>query len=372
MSVKLQLLGDVSLDGLYCCPQNHQAFSDNCAMVRELLGECDYRVANWEAPICGNGEFNTAKKIRLATTWEAAESLLPLGITIATLANNHTFDCGTSGFLRTCEFFAKNAIKHLGAANTAEEAGRPLLFEKNGISFALLNYASTESCPPLPSGCDVHFNFFPDEAHVLNEIRTWKSQVDHVLVGLHWGHRDHLECPPPQMRKFGRSMIESGASLVFGGQFHILQGYEMWRKGCIMYALGNYCFSPVGMSCGDAFWISHPLTRKVGIASVEFDKTGIAAVAWHYLQQPQNSLLLVEDQAPQRRRRHLSRIGELKKSDRAYRRLYQLNVFKWDIIDYISMYGGVWKALTRLRFKHLRKILGWIGGQSLRPSRNSE
>jgi len=162
------------------------------------------------------------------------------------------------------------------------------------------------------------------------------------------------------MRVFGKAMVKVGASLVFGGQFHFLQGYEKWRKGCIIYALGNYCFSPIGMSCGDTSWICHPLSRKVGIACVEFDKTGICAVAWHYLQQPSNSLLLSEDRSPQRGRSHQSRVAQMKRSDWVYRRLYQMNVFKWDLIDYISMHGGIWKALTTLRFRHLRKLGIWI------------
>lgn len=363
---RLQFLGDISLDGLYCCPQNHQAFTDNCLVVREVLGACDHRIANWEAPIAGNGECNTEKKIRLATTWEAAESILPLGITVATLANNHAFDCGTSGFLRTCEFFRKHGIMHVGAGMTAEAASKPLLFEVHGISFALFNYCGEETRPSLPATCPVHFNLVKTKGGVVSKVSDWKGKVDHVLVGLHWGHRDNLECPPPSMRRFARSIIDAGASLVYGGQFHIMQGYETWESGCILYALGNYCFSPVGMSCGDTSWTGHPLSRKVGVACLDFHKTGPAGIAWRYFQQPEGSLLLFEDPSLGRRRSHLSRAAQLKRTEVAYRAIHRMNVVKWDVIDYIHMYGGVWRAVKRLRLRHVRRFLAWVGGRSLR------
>jgi hypothetical protein len=356
MSVSLQLLGDVSLDGLYCSPQNHRDFSDNCRLIGEVLGECDYRIANWEAPINGDGETMSSKRIRLATTWDAAEAFLPLGVNIVTLANNHVFDSCASGFVRTREFLDKNGIQHLGAGMTPAEAEKPLLLEKNGISFVLLNYASTEACPPLPESFDGRLNFL-DEERVLRDIRMWKSKVDHVIVGLHWGHRDHIECPPPAMRTFGKAMIENGARLLYGGQFHFLLGYEMWKKGCIIYSLGNYCFSPVGMSCGNEYWAGPPLERQVGVACLSFDKNGITSLEWKYFRQGEKSLLLREDTGAERRRRHMSLCADLKKDDRKYSKIYRANVRKWDFIDYVRSKGGWWNAALSARPRHFRAVL---------------
>ena len=361
MTVLIQFLGDISLDGLYCDPQNHEAVGANAAVVSGVLGSCDFRIANWESPLVGNGETNRLKRIRLATTWRAAKAILPLGLNAVTLANNHTFDCGSSGYRSTCRFLGTHGILYLGAGLKEEEARMPLRFERDGISFVLLNFVGEETCPHIPEGSGQFLNVLQEE-RVLSEVRSWKAETDHVLVGLHWGDRDVIEHPSPSMRQFGRSLAEAGASVVFGGQTHVVLGSEMWRGGVVIYSLGNYCCSPVGLSCGDAQRTPHPLTKKGAVASIRFAKNAVERVSWKYVRQSERSLFIEEDTSDRVRQRHAELSRALTLDERAFLRVYRWNTRKWSIHAHLDAHGGWWGAIAGLRWRHplwvCRRIFG--------------
>ena len=61
-------------------------------------------------------------------------------ITVANLANNHIFDCGSEGVKETKRVLAKNSILSLGAGQNLHEACEPLFVQIKGLRLAFVSY----------------------------------------------------------------------------------------------------------------------------------------------------------------------------------------------------------------------------------------
>lgn len=256
--VIVQCVGDIALNGGYCEPQKQKSLSECLAQLAADLGPCDLRVGNWESPLWGDGGVNVLKSPRLCTTRDAAESILPFGLDVALLANNHAYDCLEKGFENTVRFFDENGIRWLGAGRSPEEASRPLILERGGCRLALLNCVALDTHPSIPPNAGVYVNVF-DEARVLADVGAMKEQVDHVLLFLHWG-RDWTSYPTLAQRRFARNAIEAGVTLVVGHHAHFLQGHEAWRNGYVFYGLGNFLFDRIAPD--------HPLPDAASLTAV--------------------------------------------------------------------------------------------------------
>ena len=63
------------------------------------------------------------------------------------------------------------------------------------------------------------------------------ARADYVVVLLHAG-TEYVATPSGRQRKFARSAIEA----VIGHHPHVLQPWERYRDGLILYSLGNFVF----------------------------------------------------------------------------------------------------------------------------------
>ena len=52
--LRLQFLGDLSLDGLYCDPQHHQGLRENLQWINKISNGTDFRILNWESQLWGD------------------------------------------------------------------------------------------------------------------------------------------------------------------------------------------------------------------------------------------------------------------------------------------------------------------------------
>lgn len=353
----LHFFGDISLDGIYCEPQQHAVLSQNMQYIDSFLKPSDYRIANWESMIWGNGEVNELKTPRLCTTKQAASAMLPLKIDLALLANNHVFDNGLSGFKNTVDFFEENNIKHIGASCSTRNI-EPHLFNVNGISFAIFNFVGQETHPHLPDNCPVFLNFFDydNPEFVYKQINKYKNNVDHVIVSLHWGEHEHSRYPQERQRKFARNLIDNAAvSLVVGHHVHCLQGYEAYRNGFIAYSLGNFIFSPQLTIPGRIDSYRTADTKKIGILGITFSKKKIENTKWHYFKQDRNGLLLFADETNKTEKQHLNICKPLRK--KSIDKTYKIEQKVKNIRNAISKNGGIVATLLNLKFRHLKTLL---------------
>ncbi len=355
--MKVQIFGDISLDGLYCDPQQHSLLSSNMEFISKKIGTADLRIGGWESPLWGNGAINSLKYPRLTTSIEAASSIMPLNFNLAILANNHIYDNGLAGYRNTVDFFERNSIDYIGANDDALLVNKNFIFEKNGISIGILAYVGHETNPNLPDDCPVYLNFIEYD-RVISEIRELKKKVDRVLLLLHWGRVELVRIPDAAQRQMARAFIDEGADIIVGSHVHTLQGWEKWNNGIICYSIGNFIFSPHLVLPGRIDSLRPLDTRRIGIPEFDIQKDSIT-LRWHYLKKGSYDLLLQEDKdgSVEYFHKRLNRV--LLKSDRGLNTSYQFERTKSLLRSFVSKNGGVIKAILSIRikqFKLLRKI----------------
>ncbi len=354
--MKIQLFGDVSFDGLYCDPQNYESIRKNFEYVESILAPADFRIANWESPLWGDGELNELKSPRLSTTLGAAETILPLNIDLMLLGNNHTFDCGYKGFSNTVEFFKKNSLEYIGAGETIDEAQKPHVFFKNGKGIGVLNFVSEKTNPKMPENGKVILNSF-SLSKAIGNIKSLLHDIDNIIVILHWGEIELTRIPSLSQREVAKELINAGAKAVVGSHVHTLQGWEHYKDGLIIYSIGNFVFNPYLVMPG-YIHSKRPLdTRRIGIPEIIITDQELS-VSWNYFYREDDSLILIPDDENRVRKFHKRLNKLLIQNLSIYKFLYFIETKLVVVRSFFSKNGGFPFALLKLKPKHFKMIRG--------------
>lgn|GEM_PF-1621015 len=227
------------------------------ADVREKLA-ADLVFGNLEGVLSDAGymdrSFHTAQLRGLPMM---AEVLRRTGFTVLNVANNHIMQYGPQAFHETCEVLARADIAVVGLRGEGAWHGKPVVMEVKGQRVGLLGYADPDNY-----GYDPCYALNVP-AKVLADVSRLRTDVDTVIVSLHWGD-EFVCCPSPANRQYGHALIDAGADIVLGHHPHVVQRIERFHTGWICFSLGNFI--------SDMVW--NPLTRE-GLM-VAFDIQGHA------------------------------------------------------------------------------------------------
>lgn len=229
--MKLLFLGDFLFD--YAEPQ-----ADVAELGRRFAEGGYVAVLNLEAPL--RARRAKARPIVLFQSDGVIDALRTLGVQAVNLANNHVLDWGEEGLTNLRSRLEAAGIAAFGAGADLQAATRLQSIRVGEQSVGLLGYGwEREWCVPArPRSAGVA----PLRAHdMLRAVRAAKSQVDRVVVNLHWGYEYELH-PLPVHRRLARELVEAGADLVIGHHPHVVQPFEVHRGKPIYYSLGNFYF----------------------------------------------------------------------------------------------------------------------------------
>jgi len=236
--VRVLALGDVML-----APYANDAADAHCQLaqlrsLRSQLDRSDVVFANLETTLPGQ-EGPIPKQPRLITDPDLMNAALDaMHINVVSLANNHAFDCHTSGFVAVEDLLNQLQIRCFGAGSTEHRARQSIVTETRGMRIGWLGFVTDDTHPSHKAGATSPGpNLFQPES-ACRDIATLRAEVDHVLVSIHWGH-EYCHIPSPAQVSAARSMIDAGASVVLGHHAHVIQGIERHRHGVIAYGLGN-------------------------------------------------------------------------------------------------------------------------------------
>lgn len=193
------------------------------ANVISLFEEDECSFANLEGPLCDDGT-SVVKKHTFRGPREFVRILTENSVEAVSLANNHTMDYGTRGYLETKETLESAAIPYV------ERDVSRVFTTKNGLTVGLYGAVYDRL----------------DREEILSGIRELDAQgLDLVIFAPHWGYEGSF-VPNRDQIALGRAAIEAGADIVWGSHPHVLQPVEVWEKGIIFYSLGNFVFGGNG------------------------------------------------------------------------------------------------------------------------------
>lgn len=276
--VEMLCLGDLMLHSRYDAMASDRGVDFVFDKVSSVLQQPDIVFGNLEAVLSPAGEA-VAGKLCLRGEGGYLAALQRNNFGIVSLANNHTFDFGSDAYLDMEAQLSTLGIVSVGAGSTLEESRQLKVLEKDGIRFGFLAYSSRTTKGSDYAG-ESSAGVAPLELDlVLEDIARYRSQADHLIVSLHWGV-EYAEYPTPDQMRIGHSIIDAGASLIIGHHPHIIQGYEKYKDGVILYSLGNFCDSDLEWHGADKTYRSKLkiADRESIMAQVRFTKTEIAGL----------------------------------------------------------------------------------------------
>ncbi len=210
--------------------------------VRDEISEADVSIANFEVTMAGppyTGYPAFSSPVELAAACKKA------GIDYMVTANNHAADRGKRGIISTINKLDSLGIPHTGTFldSAQRDTIYPLIIEKNGISFALLNYTYGTNGITVQAPAIVNML---DKNLIAKDIEKAKSRnPDAVIVFLHWG-AEYDTVPSKRQTEMAQYLSECGADLIIGSHPHVLQKM-VWtncdscnRDRIVVYSLGNF------------------------------------------------------------------------------------------------------------------------------------
>ena len=103
-----------------------------------IMQGADIMCLNNEFTFSTNGEPLKGKKYTFRGDPERVSVLVDMGVDVVSLANNHVYDYGKQSMLDTFATLEGAGIEYFGAGETLEEAMRPVYYEIDGKTIALV------------------------------------------------------------------------------------------------------------------------------------------------------------------------------------------------------------------------------------------
>jgi len=206
--------------------------------IKNELLKYDYVIGNMEAPITTRGTAYTNKAYSFRLNPSSALSLKDLKLDAVSISNNHLMDYGKVGMEDTIDCLNSLDIQHTGGGKNLFDARRPALLKCGNVPICILAYCDR---PPVDyyasdsrSGIS-HLNL----EHVKDDIATWKTRHNIVIISLHWGIEQTHE-PQWDQVEMAHKIIDAGADGIIGHHPHWPQGIEIYRNKPVVYSLGNF------------------------------------------------------------------------------------------------------------------------------------
>ncbi len=237
--ITIGLAGDVMIGRLV------NAFLDTAPMeaiwgdvLSELL-DTDLNLINLESALT-RSSLAVPKVFNFKADPEKAAALKKGRIDVVNLANNHVLDFSEEGLFDTIETLDRAGIAHVGAGKNRDEARKPAILTRKGISVGIVGYTDNEpGWKAEEHKPGIHYIEVGDLDTVLEDILPLRDQVDVLIVSIHWGP-NMRSFPSAAFIEFARALIENGVDILHGHSAHIFQGYEIYKKGLILYDTGDF------------------------------------------------------------------------------------------------------------------------------------
>ena len=141
--MKISFIGDIMCERTTlktAKTRNGYDFNPIFENVKDLFFESDFVIGNLESPLAGEEVGYSDSFYIFNAPDEYAEAMKNAGVGLVTTANNHTFDRGMKGLVRTLKVLDENGILHAGTTAPGEERPEACYFEIDDVKFAVIAY----------------------------------------------------------------------------------------------------------------------------------------------------------------------------------------------------------------------------------------
>jgi poly-gamma-glutamate synthesis protein (capsule biosynthesis protein) len=227
--------------------------------VAPYFEKSDINFCNLEAALSNKGAPQAGRYASFRSYPSMVEVLKKGRIDFVSVANNHSIDYGWEALSDTMDLLNQNGIGFSGGGKNIEEARKPALIEKKGLTIGLLSYTANVNTPfgfkasPDREGLApmrISPFFLPDHINqedveaMQKDVKKWERLVDFLVVSFHWGISEGgTHTVALHQKIIARHAVHAGADLILGHHSHALQAIEIYKNKPICYGLGNFVFA---------------------------------------------------------------------------------------------------------------------------------
>lgn len=227
--------------------------------------------------IDGYPQFNTPLAV--------ARDLATLGVDIINMAHNHMLDSGNDKLLKYSDpYYRSLGMTPLGYYKDEADTNNIVIYEKEGVTFALLTY--TYATNGIVCRSDTYIPYFNEEL-IRRQVGLAHALADVVIVSAHWGYEDSYTQNQEQ-RNYAELFCELEVDVVIGTHSHCLQPMK-WvtnditgHKMLLTYSLGNFVSGMQGALNVLEGMLSFDVRKSAETGEITIENPLLTPVVLHY------------------------------------------------------------------------------------------
>ena len=185
-----------------------------------------YVVANFEAAVPQTHIYTKAMAMNFSVAEPFLDNLAAAGFTHFSLANNHSYDYGLSGFDNTRYELERRSFTTFGSPQSLSTTSISYL-TINEVPVALIGLYAVETVP--------------DSKDLQALIKQASLGSEFQIAYIHWGE-EYQSLHNQSQEQLAHQLIDTGVDLIVGHHPHVVQDIERYKNGLIFYSLGNLIF----------------------------------------------------------------------------------------------------------------------------------
>ena len=228
----------------------------------EFVSKMDYAVGNLEVTLCSDDNGFPYKGYPCFNAPDAiVDAAKTAGFDMLLTANNHSYDTGAKGFMRTQEVIKERKLDYIGTRYKQEDKNY-IVREINGIKIGMICYTYNTSVnsdgvvslngmtlDAESSGLINSFNygqldsFYSKLSGEMEEMKAAGAEA--IMVYLHWGEEYQTSANSTQ-KKMAQALCDLGVDVIVGNHAHVPQPVELLtsttdekKKTLCLYSMGN-------------------------------------------------------------------------------------------------------------------------------------
>ena len=234
-------------------------FTESFSAVAPYWSSLDYMIANLEVTLGGEDSGPYVGYPIFNSPDEIAAALKNAGVDMLLTANNHSYDTGEYGFLRTQEVVAKAGLEYIGT-RASESDSYVLVKDIKGIKFGMVCYTydtreytngdKSLNLNVMSSATENLINSFSYEhldefyANAQADLKSMEDQgCDVKIVFIHWGN-EYQDEPSSEQETIAQKLSDFGTDVIIGGHPHVIQEFDVLEGASgnttyCLYSMGN-------------------------------------------------------------------------------------------------------------------------------------
>ena len=280
--LSLVMVGDTLIHNAVASDAYHDDVYDFTKMLRyikPIISTYDLAYYNQES-ILGGTSIGVSSYPRFNSPQEIGDAMIDAGFNLVSLANNHTLDRGEQAIINSCNYWKSKDVYYAGSYCSEEDRNNVKIMQKNGIKYALLSYTIHTNGIPLPNGKSYYANIYNPDI-VKADVEKYRDKVDLLMVAMHWGE-EYTHNPTAAQRNQAKYLADLGVDIIIGTHPHVVEPIEKIGDTLVIYSLGNFLSSQIGIERLVELMVSVDVVKKPGEDKIKIDNVEVELLYDYY------------------------------------------------------------------------------------------